>query len=52
MSWELNWKRYLSLLVSDNMKEEVKKVSPPQSAAVKQELTEEDLEEWLDSMIS
>lgn len=34
--------------------EEVKDedVAPPQSAPIKQEMTEEDLEDWLDSMIS
>lgn len=29
-----------------------KDVAPPKSASVRQEVTEEDLEDWLDSMIS
>lgn len=29
-----------------------KDVTPPKSAPVRQEMTEEDLEDWLDSMIS
>lgn len=29
-----------------------KDVTPPKSASVRQEVTEEDLEDWLDSMIS
>ena len=29
-----------------------KDVTPPKSASIKQEMTEEDLEDWLDSMIS
>nr|XP_019953116.1 PREDICTED: cell death regulator Aven [Paralichthys olivaceus] len=32
--------------------EEVKDVTPPTSSSAKQEMTEEDLEDWLDSMIS
>ncbi|XP_062267367.1 cell death regulator Aven [Platichthys flesus] len=32
--------------------EEVKVVTPPKSSSAKQEITEEDLEDWLDSMIS
>ncbi|XP_026175340.1 cell death regulator Aven [Mastacembelus armatus] len=31
---------------------DVKDVKPPKSASVRQEMTEEDLEDWLDSMIS
>ena len=31
---------------------DVKDVTPPKSASIKQEITEEDLEDWLDSMIS
>lgn len=29
-----------------------KDVTPPKSTSVKQEMTEDDLEDWLDSMIS
>ncbi|XP_047194114.1 cell death regulator Aven isoform X2 [Hippoglossus stenolepis] len=32
--------------------EEVKVVTPPKSSSAKQDITEEDLEDWLDSMIS
>ncbi|XP_071764796.1 cell death regulator Aven [Centroberyx gerrardi] len=32
--------------------EEVKEVAPPKAAPIRQEVTEEDLEDWLDSMIS
>ncbi|XP_035472653.2 cell death regulator Aven [Scophthalmus maximus] len=40
-------------VIEDKMEEvEDEVVTPPESASVKQEMTEEDLEDWLDSMIS
>ncbi|XP_074471891.1 cell death regulator Aven [Sebastes fasciatus] len=40
-------------VVEEKMEEvKDKDVTPPKSASVKQEMTEEDLEDWLDSMIS
>ncbi|KAK2855952.1 hypothetical protein Q5P01_004687 [Channa striata] len=36
----------------DERTEKVKDVTPPQSASIREEMTEEDLEDWLDSMIS
>ncbi|XP_067337192.1 cell death regulator Aven isoform X2 [Channa argus] len=36
----------------DEKTEKVNDVTPPKSASVRQEMTEEDLEDWLDSMIS
>ncbi|XP_018538063.1 cell death regulator Aven [Lates calcarifer] len=44
----------VTLEVTEEKMEEVKDkdVTPPKPASVKQEMTEEDLEDWLDSMIS
>lgn len=46
-------KEELPEVVEEKMEEvKDKHLTPPKSAAVRQELTEEDLEDWLDSMIS
>ena len=40
-------------MIKEKMEEvKDKDVTPPKSASIKQEMTEEDLEDWLDSMIS
>lgn len=39
-------------MAEEKMEVKDKDVTPPQSASVRKEVTEEDLEDWLDSMIS